>query len=398
MAQHTVIALHPKVSIYRHWIAALALLVIPISGLSIDIYVPSLPAVSQYFHVNNAMAQLTITAYMLGLGIMQLFAGSLSDSYGRRIPFLISNFIFILATLAIPAVGNIHQLLLLRFLQGVAVAVMIVPMRSVFSDLYSGNEYHKMVSYMTMTWSIGPIIAPAIGGYLQAYFGWQANFYFLGAYAILAFVLNVFLLHETSRYRHQFNIYTIMERYIEILGNKNFLMSLALSGILYSIIILFTVVGPFLIQDVLHYSAIEYGHVALITGFAWFLSSTLNRLLITLSYETKVKAGFTILFVISVISLITNLLLPMNIYTIVMPVIFLFLTGGMIFPNNFARAVSLFPTMTGSANALFGGCLFLMTSMSSGLGALLKSTSNIPILGIYVILTAVGVIITSRMK
>lgn len=398
MAEHTEITLHPKVSLYRHWIAALALMIIPISGLSIDIYVPSLPAVSRYFQVDNALTQFTITAYMFGLGIMQLFAGSLSDTYGRRKPFLIANFIYILATLAIPFAYNIQQLIFLRFVQGVLVAVMIVPMRAVISDLYVGPEFHKMVSYMTITWAIGPIIAPAIGGYLQAYFGWKSNFYFLAAYALAAFALNLYGLHETSKYRHPLHFVTIVKRYTEILCNRHFLESLFLSCILLSLVILFTVVGPFLIQDVMHYTAIQYGHIALLTGFAWFLSSLLNRLFIDLSYERKIKINFLCLLVISTVSLIVSLLLPMSIYTVVVPVILLFLAGGMIFPANFARAVSLFPTMTGSANALFGGGLFLLTSIGSGLSTMLKATTNIPLLSIYVLLSLIGVLIACKVK
>src|SRR3990167_8630946 len=113
---------------HKYFLATLALLVIPISGLSIDIYVPSLPAVSHYFNVEKALVQLTITTYMMGLGIMQLFAGSVSDSFGRRKPFLIAMLIYILATLLVPYSRNIHDLLILRAIQGMAVALTVVPM------------------------------------------------------------------------------------------------------------------------------------------------------------------------------------------------------------------------------------------------------------------------------
>ncbi len=397
MAEHTEIPLHPKVALYRHWIAALALMIIPISGLSIDIYVPSMPAVSRYFHVDNALTQFTITAYMLGLGVTQLFAGSLSDTYGRRVPFLIANFIYVLATFAITFVSNIEQFIFLRFLQGMLVAVMIVPMRAVISDLYTGPAFHKMVSYMTMTWAIGPIIAPAIGGYLQAFIGWKANFYFLAIYALTALVLNVYGLHETSQYRHPMHLATIVKRYAAIMCDTKFLISLFLSCLLLSLVILFTIVAPFLIQDVLHYSAIDYGHVALITGLAWFLSSLMNRLFIDFPYVLRIKINFALLLAISVLSLMANLLMPMSIYSIVVPVVLLFLSGGMMFPANFARAISLFPTMTGSANALFGGCLFILTSGTSALGTLLKSNSTVPLFAIYVLLSGIGMLITLGM-
>lgn len=370
----------------KKFIAFLSLFIIPISGLSIDIYIPSLPAVSEFFGVDKSLVQLSITAYMIGLGLMQLFAGSISDSFGRRKPFLISMLVYIVATLLIPFVHSIEQLLFLRLIQGIAVAVIVVPMRSVISDLYEGPAYYKMVNYMTMAWSMGPIVAPAIGGYLQQYFGWQANFYFLAIYASLSFLLNLFYLPETSAYNHPFHIQRILIRYKEILMNKEYLIGLSINGILYSIIMLFTVVGPFLIQNILHYSAAEFGHIALLTGLAWFLASIINRFLFHISFETKAAYCFSIMFVIAIASLLIDMFIPMTIYTIVIPILLLLLTGGIIFPNYFARSMALFPKMTGSANALFGGFLFMISGFSSGLGTLLKANSNIPLLISYIAL------------
>ena len=379
----------------KNFLAFLALFIIPISGLSIDIYVPSLPAVSHFFEVDKSLAQLTITVYMIGLGIMQFFAGSISDSFGRRKPFLIAMLIYISATLFIPFVKNIEQLLFLRFVQGIVIAVIVVPMRSVISDLFEGPAYYKMANYMTMAWSIGPIIAPAIGGYLQHYFGWQANFYFLGVYSIISFILIALYLPDTSAYHHPFHLRKILARYKEILMNKEYLISLTINGILYSIIILFTIVGPFLIQNVLHYSAIEFGHIALLTGLAWFLGSMINRFFIHTPLQKKSKLCFWSMFVIAFISLWVEWMLPMNIYLIVIPVILLLLVGGIVFPNNFARAISLFPKTTGSANALFGGFLFLISGISSGLGIFLKSTSEIPLMVAYIALVSLCLITLS---
>src|SRR5579872_1919392 len=154
--------------------ALLAILVIPISGLAVDIYAPSLPTVSHYFNVDKSLAQLSITSYMVGIGLMQLFAGIISDSFGRRKPFIFATLIFIIATLIIPISQSIYQLIFLRLIQGIAVALTIVPMRSVIPDLFEGKALYKWMNYMVMAWSMGPIIAPAIGGYLQHYFGWKS--------------------------------------------------------------------------------------------------------------------------------------------------------------------------------------------------------------------------------
>ena len=367
----------------KYFIAALALAIIPITGLSIDIYVPSLPAVSLYFGVNKAYAQLTITAYMIGLGIMQLFAGGISDSYGRRNPFLIAMFIYILSTLWIPWSHRISELLFLRLMQGIFIGVTVVPIRSVIADLFEGKEFYKMVNYIAMSWSIGPIIAPAIGGYLQHYFGWQANFYFLAVYSSIFFLLALRYLPETSLHYHPFHLGKILLRYRQILFHWDFLSGVFINGILYSFIILFSIVGPFLIQNVLHYSAIEFGHIALLMGLAWFLGTTTNRFTLALDIEKKARICFFIMLIIIIFMFAISLFFPLKIWNIVIPMFILLWTGGTVFPNYFARAIALFPEMTGSANALFGAFVFFIAGISSGFGTLLKSTRELPLIITY---------------
>ncbi|EKD72837.1 MAG: hypothetical protein ACD_45C00574G0001 [uncultured bacterium] len=368
----------------KYFLALLAFLTVPISGLSIDIYVPSLPAVSQYFGVDKSLTQLTITVYMIGLGVMQLFAGGISDSFGRKKPFLIAMFAYFVATLFIPFVQNIHQLLTLRFIQGIMVAITVVPMRSVIPDLFEGREYYKMANYMTMAWSIGPIIAPAIGGYLQHYFGWQANFYFLAIYSVLTFVLIAIYLPETSAYKHPFHVYKILIRYKEMLLHKDYVISILINSMLYSLIILFAIVGPFLIQTILHYSAVEFGHIALFTGLAWFCGTMTNRFFAHVSLGKKTKICLWSMLLVAFVTLLFDLITLMNIYLIVAPIIIILWIGGIIFPNHFAFAISLFPKTTGGANALFGGFVFFITGLSSGLGTYLKATTELPLTLAYI--------------
>jgi len=374
--------------IYKLLFAMMALFVTPISGLSIDIYVPSLPAVSHYFNIDKSLTQLTITSYMLGLGLMQLFGGGISDSFGRKKPFLIAMVIFIVATFCIPFSNEIYQLLFLRFIQGATIAVAVVAMRSVIPDLFEGRELYKMMNYMTMAWSIGPIIAPAIGGYLQNFYGWKANFYFLTGYSVLAFTAIALFMPETSQFRHPFNMVSLVKRYTEFLSHWKYTSGVMINSLLYSLAIIFSIVGPFLIQGVLHYSPLEFGYVALIIGLAWFLGATTNRFLINIDLELKMKLCFWAMLFIALIMLSLAVFLPMNLYTIIIPLFFLIWLGGIVFPNNFAQGISMFPKTTGSANALFGGLLFLLTGVSSGLSTMLKSTNQLPLT-----IASVGIII-----
>lgn len=377
----------------RRFFLLLTLFIIPTSGLSVDIYIPSLPAMTQFFHTDKALIQLTITLYMFGMGVMQIFAGAISDSFGRKRPFLIGSSIFVLINLLIPFVPTISMLLILRLLQGLAVGLLIVPMRSVIPDLFTGKEMHKMMSYAVTAWSIGPIVAPLIGGYLQQALGWQANFYFLFFYSLIGLLAVLFFMPETSAHRHPFCLPTIFNNAKEIFSNFDYIRGLLSNGLLYSIIILFAVVAPFLVQNVLHYSAVQFGHVALLIGVAWFLGSLTNRFTIQVEFMKKLKFCLSLMIAINIVMLILALVWGLNIYLFMIPVVLLCYLGGTIFPGYFSNAIALFPTKTGSANAFMGAFVFMIPSVVSAFGTLLKSNTQLPLAMAYLAIVLVCLVL-----
>jgi Bcr/CflA subfamily drug resistance transporter len=378
----------------RHFWAIIPLLIIPITGLSVDIYIPSLPAMSHFFHVDKSLIQLTITFYMLGAGITQLFSGPISDSFGRKKPFLAGMFIFILTTFFVTLTKNIDLLLCLRLIQGIMVGILITPIRAIIPDLFSGKKMQQMMTYMTTAWSIGPIIAPVIGGYLQHYFDWQANFYFLLIYSLLMFGLVVFFLPETSVHRHDFKLQVIFRNYKEILSSPEYLRNVFSNGLLYSIILLFAVISPFLIQNVLHFSTVQYGHITLFIGLAWFLGSIINRFTFHFNFAKKNQCCLWLMLIINSVMLLLSLIMPVNIYSLMIPLFCLVLVGGIVFSGYFPQAISLFPTKTGSAGSLIGACVFFIAGGISALGTFLKSTSQTPLTLAYLVLIGICLILS----
>lgn len=364
----------------------LTLTLLPLSGLSIDIYVPSLPAVTTYFQTDKAHVQLTLTSYMLGLGITQLFAGSITDSFGRKRPFNCAMVVYILATLAVPFATTIFQLQLLRFFQGVAIALTVVPLRSVVTDLYQGRELQIMLTYMTTTWSVGPIIAPWIGGYLQAFFGWKASFYFLAMYAFIFYVGTLIVLPETSTERHDFKLKSMFARYAMLFTSKPFILALLINTLTYIIIVLFNIVGPFLLQNQLGFSAIDYGHVALFLGIAWFLGVMSNRFLLNVPFIKKSIFCYSVVFIANLFLIIYALVFGNNTYAILIPIMVMLYFSGIPFPNYYSFCISLFPNITGSANAFAGSLVFTGAGIGTALGTLLKATSIIPLALAYLII------------
>ena len=338
-----------------------ALYIIPLTGLSIDVYVPSLPNLAEYFHVSSLLAQNTISIYILGLGVSQLICGNVIDRYGRRIPLLVGLFSYLIFAVSIILSHNIHLVSLFRLMQGISMGFIAVSARSVFVDLYSGDEYYRKASYMTIAYSIGPIIAPAIGGVLEHLWGWQSCFYFLIIYAVIGFILVYFFLPETIKQRSDINITAIAERYKAMLVHKEYLLNLVSLSMLNSVLMLFALVGPFIIQSKLHYSPIVFGQMALLCGLAWFVGNLTNRLFIHINRNRKIALALKVAGIDLLIMLILALFW-FNIYVIVIPICVLLVAASVIFSNLFVHSPTLFPKFAASASAFMAGAFGLFSA------------------------------------
>lgn len=356
----------------------LVFLIIPLSGVCVDIYVPGLPAVTHYFGVVKSLSQLTITAYLLGLGLGQLLAGSIADSFGRQRPVFLAMIIFIITLFIIPRSHTIYQVIFLRCIQGAALAMVVVPLRSVIADLYDGFQLKKMMTYLTMAWSLGPIVAPGLGGWLQYYFGWKSIFYCLGIYSLVMFLFMVKFLVETSQHFHEFSLRSTMGRYQAMLMHREYFNFLILGGLVFSIIALFSVVSPFFVQVILQYSAKAFGYLTLCLGVAWFAGSMTNRFTLQVPLFIKAVYCLSAMLVVSITMLLVSLVMPINIYTIILPMLCIFYCSGVLYPNYFMQTTFIFKENSASANALYNAFAFLMAGFISGLGTYIKVNSELP--------------------
>lgn len=160
-------------------------------------FLPSLPAMTEYFGTTDAVMLLAVSLYLAMTAILQLFIGPISDRYGRRSVTLICLGLFVAATIGCILAPNVLVFLVFRMMQG-AVAVGLVLSRAIVRDMVPQNEAASMIGYVTMGMSLVPMVAPMIGGALGAAFGWQSVFVFLLVGGILVFLLCFFDLGETA--------------------------------------------------------------------------------------------------------------------------------------------------------------------------------------------------------
>lgn len=150
-----------------------------------DMYLPTLPAMSDFFQTTSSKVQLGLTTSMVGLAIGQLVFGPLSDKYGRRSPLLVAMGLFLISTVGCIFSRDISQFVLWRFVQGVAGAGGVVISRSIAADKYSAHELAGMLATIGAVNGIATVVAPIGGGALADFGGWHGIFWFLFALGVL---------------------------------------------------------------------------------------------------------------------------------------------------------------------------------------------------------------------
>ena len=170
---------------------------VAIAPLSMDIYLPSLPSMTHALGASVDEVQLTVSVYMFGWGVAQLFAGPVSDRFGRRPAFLWALVVYTLASVACALARDVGTLVAARFVQALSMATVAVVPRAVVRDLHAGERAAHMLSTMMLVLGIAPVVAPILGAELHVRFGWRANFAFVALYGALAWLAVRFGLPET---------------------------------------------------------------------------------------------------------------------------------------------------------------------------------------------------------
>ena len=342
----------------------LALAMIPLSGFATDIYIPSLPQMGADLHVSSLQVQMTLSIFLISYGVSQLFIGAILDSFGRYRLGLAALILFAAASFSIAISNNIHIIFLMRAVQGLTVATIVVAKRAYFVDVYKGDELKSYLSIFTIIWSAGPIIAPFIGGYLQTGFGWNFNFYFLAGMALVLAVLEMLFSAETLVNRAEFNIRKIILTYYQMISTSSFTLGLIMLGFAYSMVMVYNLSGPFIIQHHFGFSPVVVGYCSLILGFSWMLGGFISKSTLSKPFLKKITLNL-ILQLLFAVAMVLSITFLENIYSLIFFAFAIHTCAGFTFNNYFTANLSQFPENAGIAGGLVGGVTFMIVSFLS---------------------------------
>ena len=302
--------------LWRHprWaLAALLACLGTLGPFSIDTYLPAFSGIAASLGATPAQMQQTLSAYLFGFALMNLFHGALSDRFGRRPVVLIGLVAFTLASLGCALSETIGQLVAFRALQGLSAGAGVVVSRAVIRDMFPPEEAQRVMSQVTIFFGIAPAIAPVLGGYFFVHLGWHSIFWLLVAVGVLMFVLNLRYLPETLHAddRQSFAPGPLLRAYADLVRNPRFVLLVFASGVPFNGLFLYVLASPEWLGT----------HLGLgPTQFFWFFGLSIGgimggaylsgRLAGRMRPKRQIRWGFLIMLAVSLLNVALNLLLP----------------------------------------------------------------------------------------
>ncbi|MFC5079427.1 Bicyclomycin resistance protein [Vibrio thalassae] len=343
----------------------LAMMIIATGQVGVSIYLPALPLISEALSIGAADAQMLVTLFLVGFGLSQLFYGPLSDAIGRRPVFILGQGVYLVGTLLCIALNEHFTALEIgRLLQGLGAGSASVLGRSVLRDSYDGGQLTKALSYISVTASVMPIIAPVFGGWIAFHLSWEAVFVFVLIYLAAIFTLGWFILPETLPYApRKFKMTEVINGYSKLIVNPQVIGSASYNWISYLAVVVSLSLFPFLMQNQLGLTAAEYGIVMIIPSAGLMVGS------VSLNILNRYFSSNWILFLAIIIKSLSGLWLlmtDMTVFNLVFAFTWLTIAQGLSFPISIALLLGPHKENAGSVSALSGSIQMVIAGVFGG--------------------------------
>lgn len=365
--------------------------------LAIDIYVPALPAMARFYQATPHAIQASVTGYVVAYACGQLLFGPLSDAFGRK-PVLTWGLALFSAGCVLSLLApSLEVFVLARCLQGFGIAATNLLAKAIITDAFKGRELMNAFTYMATAWGLAPIVAPVIGAHLQTWWGWRACLTFLLLYSGLMWAL-LWRYRETLAQPVRLDPRTLLKNSALVLRSPVFQSCFLAQGVCYSILLVFNIVGPFMIQNTLQLPPTYFGYLALAVGLMYFLGGLSNRVHHPSlpSPEQRLRIGSRVLALAAVLMLIGAVTVGLTPWTLATPVLVMGLMAGAMYPMLMAKGNSLFPHIAGLTSAILGFALLLVSAAMMALAGFVSVHTLTPLAVFYVVLAVVVLAMVSK--
>ena len=363
---------------------------------SIDMYLPGFSGIAKDLNTSIANVAMTLSSYFIGISAGQLLYGPLLDRFGRKKPLFIGLLVYIAASLGCVFVKDIDTFIGLRFIQAVGSCAATVASVSMVRDLFPVKDIPKVFSMLMLVVGLSPMLAPTIGGYVTAGFGWQAVFLILMFLGIGVLLAAKFGLPDTYTPDKTISLKPkpIINNFLKVLKEPQFYTYAFTGAMAFSGLFTYVAASPILFMDIFKVDAKTYGWIFAFMSCSFIGASQLNSVL--LRKYTSEQMIFKALITQSVIS-ITFLVAALNdllgLYETI-ALLFLFLGClGISNPNTAGLTLAPFTKNTGSASALMGAIQLGLGALASYAVSLFVIDSITPMVVIMITTTLTALVI-----
>ena len=342
---------------FRWGFAAMLAALATLGPFSIDAYLPAFAGIQSSLAATPLQIQQTLSAYLFAFGIMFLFHGALSDSFGRKPVIMVALVVYTLGSAAAAITDSVTGLIGWRVVQGLSVGAGMVVGRAMIRDLFGPEDAQRLMSLVTLFFGLAPAIAPVIGGWLFVGLGWRSIFWFLAAVGALLVAAGWRFLPETlpPGHRQSFHPVPLMKGYQEVGINARFLLLSLAVGFNFNAFFLYIVSAPTFLGEHLGLGPQQYAWLFFpcIAGIM-FGAQLSGRAAGRHSPATTVQRAYLFMGGAAAVNLVYSFAVPPSIPWAVIPIAIYGIGFAMAMPSISLITLDLFPTRRGMAASLQG--------------------------------------------
>lgn len=352
-----------------------------VGPFAIDMYLPALPSIAADFGASTAATQMTLTVYFIALGLFTVAFGPVSDMVGRKKPLYFGLALFIAGSVGCALASSIHGLIVMRVVQGIGAAAMMVMPRAIIRDLHTGVEATRLMSLVMLVFSVSPILAPLTGSALIVPFGWRAVFVGVTIAALVGLMTVAAFLPETRppQDRIRISIGGVIGGFVGLLANARFMGLTFIGGLGMASFFAFLASSSFVYIDHFGLTPTQYSLCFSVNAIGFIGTSQFAATLGArwgIARVVKAAALFYTLFALILFAVTAAGVDDLAVLIVLLFMSFAFL--GLVIPSTMVLALDDHGPIAGIASALAGTLQMLTGGLVIAVGSLFADDTVLP--------------------
>jgi DHA1 family bicyclomycin/chloramphenicol resistance-like MFS transporter len=350
--------------------------------LAIDTYLPALPRIADDLHTSDALVQVSLSVYFVGIALGQAFYGPLSDRLGRKPALYLGLALFILASVGCALATSVQALIVFRFLQALGGCAPLVVPRAIVRDHFDQRGSVRMLSILMLVMGLAPILSPLVGGQLLGFFGWRSIFWVHAVYGsvwLLAVAVGLRESLDIARRQRQ-RLGAVLAVYGRLLGDRVFMAHVLVGALIFAGLLAYISGSPFVFIELFHVSPSHFGLYFGVNAIGIMTASQINRWLAQRVDASQILRRVLPVSLVASVALVVNAASGFGGFAGILVPLFVYIAmHGFVMPNTTALAMAPHGAVAGSASALLGSIQFILGALSGTLVGALSNGTAVPL-------------------